>query len=383
MKIAIFTLAIALAPAAAEMKYINEIKIMEGHKKKSHIVSPLPHTYLLKEDIPENWNWDNVDGKSYLTKMLNQHIPQYCGSCWAHGSISSLQDRIKIARKGEGHDIILSIQYILNCAGGIAGSCHGGSHTGVYEFMQSNAVPFDTCMPYLACSEESEEGFCPHVDTTCSAVNTCRTCGTFSDMGGKCVELDYFPNATVSEFGEIGDGMSDMFEDQAKRADKIKAEIYARGPVAATINADPLRDYEGGIIDDDTASTTADHIISIVGFGKDPDTHKDFWIIRNSWGEYWGEMGFARVAAGKNMLGIEDSVVWATPGSFTVANVPCNEDGTICGGQIQNHGDAPFVRKFVGQTYVDPSVDLIAAKVAKTGLRTKLGAEYIVETIRG
>jgi hypothetical protein len=187
----------------------------------------------------------------------------------------------------------------------------------------------------------------------------------------------------VSEYGEIGSGVFDIFEDTTKRAHKIKAEIYARGPVAATINADPLRDYEGGIIDDDTASTTADHIISIVGFGKDPDTNKDFWIIRNSWGEYWGEMGFARVAAGKNMLGIEDSVVWATPGSFTVENVPCNEDGTICGGQIQNHGNGPFVRKFVGQTYVDPFEDFIAAKEAKTGLRTKLGAEDIFETIRG
>ncbi len=58
--------------------------------------------------------------------------------------MSSLQDRIKIARKGEGHDINLSIQYILNCGGDMAGSCYGGSHTGLYEFMQSNPVPFDT-----------------------------------------------------------------------------------------------------------------------------------------------------------------------------------------------------------------------------------------------
>ena len=59
--------------------------------------------------------------------MLNQHIPQYCGSCWAHGSLSALADRIKIARNGQGTDINLSIQYILNW-GRFVGTCHGGSH---------------------------------------------------------------------------------------------------------------------------------------------------------------------------------------------------------------------------------------------------------------
>lgn len=36
-------------------------------------------SYLVEEDIPDNFSWDNVDGKSYLTKHLNQHIPHYCG----------------------------------------------------------------------------------------------------------------------------------------------------------------------------------------------------------------------------------------------------------------------------------------------------------------
>jgi hypothetical protein len=41
---------------------------------------------------------------------------------------------------------------------------------------------FQHSQPYLACSEESKEGFCPHVDTSCSAANTCKTCDTFGGM---------------------------------------------------------------------------------------------------------------------------------------------------------------------------------------------------------
>ena len=60
--------------------------------------------------------------------------------------MSALADRIKIARGGQGFEtgnrkqrqeggdeINLSIQFILNCGGGIAGSCHGGSHSGTFE----------------------------------------------------------------------------------------------------------------------------------------------------------------------------------------------------------------------------------------------------------
>lgn len=47
MKIAALSLAAALASAAQATEYPNEIKIMDGHKKRSKIISPLPHTYVL------------------------------------------------------------------------------------------------------------------------------------------------------------------------------------------------------------------------------------------------------------------------------------------------------------------------------------------------
>jgi hypothetical protein len=42
-------------------------------------------------------------------------------------------------------------------------------------------------------------------------------------------------------------------------------------------------------------------------------------------------MGYFRIKAGENILGIEEEIVWATPGQFTVMNYPCNEDGSDCG----------------------------------------------------
>merc|ERR1712038_908200 len=133
--------------AMASAEKFNEIKILDGHTKKNNIRSALPHTYVNPDDLPEAFTWGNVNGKCYLTKALNQHLPNYCGSCWAHGSISALADRIKIAREGTpGPDINLSIQFILNCGADIAGSCHGGYHTGVYELIQTMGnVPFHTC----------------------------------------------------------------------------------------------------------------------------------------------------------------------------------------------------------------------------------------------
>ncbi len=315
----IATSASASADTTPAPKRFNEYKIMPGHTKRSVVRSPLAHTYVEAKALPKTFVWNNVGGHNFLSKSLNQHIPQYCGSCWAHGAMSALADRIQIASgKHRGQDVNLAIQHILNCGTEIAGSCHGGSHTGAYQFVHDTGfVPFDTCLPYEACSAESTEGNCAKGgDYTCTAMNTCRTCSTFAEYGGFCSALSTFPNATVAEYGMISG------------EDAIMAEIYARGPVSAGIDADGLRAYVGGIYTD-TPDFEINHIVSIVGWGTSDDGTK-YWVVRNSWGQYWGEMGFFRIIRGVNSLGIEDEVAWATPGTWTHINYACYEDGSNC-----------------------------------------------------
>ena len=93
------------------------------------------------------------------------------------------------------------------------------------------------------------------------------------------------------------------------------------------IDAAPILDYKGGVVSD--PGNQIDHVISVVGWGQD-DTDGQYWIVRNSWGEYWGEMGYVRVAKGNNALHLEEQCSWAVPAQWTEANFPCNEDGSNC-----------------------------------------------------
>jgi cathepsin X len=62
----------------------------------------------------------------------NQHIPKYCGSCWAHATTSAFADRLNIQNKNKFPQAALSPQVLLNCLGG--GTCHGGDLLGAYKF---------------------------------------------------------------------------------------------------------------------------------------------------------------------------------------------------------------------------------------------------------
>jgi len=222
-----------------------------------------------------------------MTQIRNQHLPQYCGSCWAHAATSALSDRIKIARKAAWPDINIAPQVLISCSEDFG--CHGGDAYNAFEWMSKNEITDETCSIYRGRGHDNGQ--------ECSAMNVCRNCSP----GEACFVPDSYYIYGVDEFGEVS-GEENMMQ-----------EIYQRGPIACGIAVPVELDYyTGGVFCDTTGDMNIVHDISVVGYGVTEDGQK-YWTVRNSWGTHWGENGTFRVCRGVNNIAIESDCSWATP----------------------------------------------------------------------
>jgi C1A family cysteine protease len=72
-------------------------------------------------------------------------------------------------------------------------------------------------------------------------------------------------------------------------------EAVALNPVSVAIEADTrvFQMYSDGVITSDACGTSLDHGVLIVGYGEESDT--EYWLVKNSWGETWGEDGYVKI----------------------------------------------------------------------------------------
>eukprot|EP00638_Chattonella_subsalsa_P008327 CAMPEP_0117759554 /NCGR_PEP_ID=MMETSP0947-20121206/16084_1 /TAXON_ID=44440 /ORGANISM="Chattonella subsalsa, Strain CCMP2191" /LENGTH=364 /DNA_ID=CAMNT_0005580037 /DNA_START=172 /DNA_END=1266 /DNA_ORIENTATION=- len=255
----------------------------------------------------------------------NQHIPQYCGACYAHAALSQANDRIKILMRGNGYsgpDVILARQSYLNCgaAHNLSGGCSAGHVNDVFEFMKRFGLPDETCLPYNATDHTKypEGAFCP-------PEGYCMNCMYLDDVAKvpECFPVTRMVRYRAAEWGTY------FWQDHDTMEEVMMNEIYEHGPITCLLDASApfMYEYTAGTFrpksnkpDGFNGNATIDHAVELYGWGVDENGVK-FWNGRNSWGTYWGMNGLFQIERGINALRIEEECHWMKPNISEVEEV--------------------------------------------------------------
>ena len=99
----------------------------------------------------------------------------------------------------------------------------------------------------------------------------------------------------------------------------IKQAIMQYGPAWTAIQAGtaPFFTYSGGVFNYTSTHGNLDHSVALEGWDDNLGA-AGAWILRNSWGELWGEKGYMYIEYGSSMVGTYTDVIGYT-GSRTAS----------------------------------------------------------------
>jgi hypothetical protein len=204
--------------------------------------------------IPESVDWVEA---GYVTPVKDQG---QCGSCWAFSTTGALEGAYGIKN---GKLVSFSEQQLVDCDnrmnGGKDHGCNGGYMDNAFEWIKNNKG---------LCKEEDY----PYVSGNGQSESCKKTCENVA-------------NSEILQYIDVLESDTEMMKAIAKQ------------PVSVGIEADQkeMQLYKSGVLTG-RCGTKIDHGVLAVGYGSEKGV--DYYKVKNSWGESWGEGGYIRLGRG-------------------------------------------------------------------------------------
>jgi len=227
-----------------------------------------------------------------------------CGSCWAFGSTEAFEDSRCIAT---GQDIEFSSMDTAGCCKGLqcgfSNGCNGGQPGAALGWMSRVGVVSGGDYPDMGskaggCKPYTLEPCAHHVPPT-STYPKCPTQEYSVSCKKKCSSDS--GKSYSSDKTKAGKSFS------VDSVQSMQTAILSTGPlaVAFTVYAD-FPTYKSGVYSHTSGDALGGHAVEMVGWGTEDG--QDYWLIKNSWNDQWGDGGFFKIKRGTNECGIEDDV---------------------------------------------------------------------------
>nr|ARK19965.1 counting factor associated protein D [Ampulex compressa] len=241
-----------------------EMKALRG-KLRSHgeYNGGAPFPYEIEKEIsaiPDTLDWRLYGA---VNPVKDQSV---CGSCWSFGTTGTIEGAYFLKH---GKLVRLSQQALIDCSWGYGNNgCDGGEDFRSYKWiMKHGGLP-------------TEEDY-----------------GGYLGQDGYCHINNATLTAKITGFVNVKSGS----------ADALKIAIAKHGPISVAIDAShkTFSFYSHGVYYDEACGNTEDtldHAVLAVGYGKMNQT--DYWLVKNSWSNYWGNDGYILISQKNDDCGI-------------------------------------------------------------------------------